>query len=708
MTQRYKVGIRFGVLKLSLTKLVIFRAVALAFLAGYMLNQSADSTFACVLQDEGQKQNQETAKSSDGKESEQPATTKEKKPKDKVAFQTARFLPQSTRAWVSVSSVEQLETALGETKFGALAGNEELKPVFENLKNQMMAWGDQQDQRFAISIESLMPFGRGEICFAGVLNNQSRHAVVMIVDVAKKLEEANKLLADAEQELVKRGATKSEEEFHGVKCQKWNFKEPKGIRERETAFFAIVADRLVMCDDQETFADVVNRLGREDFIGSLADSTSFKAIRNRCSESKMEYEANIQWFVEPFGYIKLLDQIQKKNNRDSVGPAGGNQQDLAVKLKEQGFDGVQAFGGDVWVGSDGLEMVHRGFIYAPPIGKEQRFAKAANWMLNFPSLAKEIVPGSWVPDSVASYATLRWDFKKGITGIGHLFDSFTGQPGQWKTILEGLRKGRKGLKIDVLQVAEKLDGRISIISEYLEPYTAESEKIVAGFKLKPNSEQFANDSLLGLFRRQPKYWEMRRIRGKVYWISKEPKKDVGPEFDDEDEFGDEFEDEFEKKPNQAVAEAPQEEPLFKKMVFVVDNDTLFFSNDLAYVQGIVETKNRPSLADKPDWKRVTEVMDQFSSSPDCFRQFGRISKRMRLFYELLRKNEVPRDNGLLSRLMGKIKDAPKLKKLDGKQLPADYEKSVSPYLGLAGWSLENDPNGWFFLGCILPKEENEN
>jgi hypothetical protein len=38
-------------------------------------------------------------------------------------------------------------------------------------------------------------------------------------------------------------------------------------------------------------------------------------------------------------------------------------------------------------------------------------------------------------------------------------------------------------------------------------------------------------------------------------------------------------------------------------------------------------------------------------------------------------------------------------------LPQDFENVVAPHLGISGWSLETEADGWFFVGVIMAKSK---
>ena len=97
---------------------------------------------------------------------------------------------------------------------------------------------------------------------------------------------------------------------------------------------------------------------------------------------------------------------------------------------------------------------------------------------------------------------------------------------------------------------------------------------------------------------------------------------------------------------------------------------------------------------------------------------GRVDRSLEANYELLRRGDMGKSQTVLARVIneifsketeeaaGKEKDSEVVRKqkLDGTKLPANYRKSVAPYLGPMGWALEVEDDGWRITGCVLKKK----
>ena len=71
------------------------------------------------------------------------------------------FLPSTTRAWVSIASLTDLEGALYETKMGHLAQDPDLAPVVESFSSQITDWLDNRNVKFALNMDSLGKLNSG-------------------------------------------------------------------------------------------------------------------------------------------------------------------------------------------------------------------------------------------------------------------------------------------------------------------------------------------------------------------------------------------------------------------------------------------------------------------------------------------------------------------------------------------------------------------
>lgn len=610
------------------------------------------------------------------------------------------FLPATTRAWVSVSSITDLETALYETKMAQLSQDPDLAPVVESFSNQITDWLDNRNLKFAMNMEKVSKLNSGEICFAAILNQEegqteaASHAIVIMVDVAGHDADYKQLMADIETDLTSRAAKSSELEVLEQKVTRWEFEKPRGLAIRENVFFTRVDDRLIACDDLNIMSEVMAAILRPEPLDNvLGKHEPFTKVRSRCLQAETDWKPQIRWFVEPFGYVELTDILAKKNRASRLDPNAREPKEIAAILKRQGFGATKSVGGDFMFAHKNMEMLHRFFIYAPGNSEGPRFEKAAQ-LLDFTNPNPEVNWESWVPDHAATAATFHWNFATGIDSVGLLVDEFT-QPGNWETMVDGWKKGRQSIKFDIKGIANRLDGKITFVSDFEEPIEEGSERMVVGLKIAEGSENeawIAND-LEGFFKPQKSKWKALPFQdGRTIWKSEQVVE--SDELDlDELLSGDEQETPAETEP-----------PLFPDQFVVVASGNIFFSNNVEFLKKIANGEAN-SLTEASDFKRIGEKLDQLSPASDSIRQFGRVDRSIKFIYELLRKNKVPRDNSLLARMLKEMQEGGVTRKVDGSKLPQDFENVIAPHLGISGWSIETEADGWFFVGVILPKPD---
>lgn len=611
------------------------------------------------------------------------------------------FLPSTTRAWVSIASLTDLEVALYETKMGQLAQDPDLAPVVESFSSQITDWLDYRNVKFALNMESLGKLNSGEICFAAILDRQegqseaASHAIVVMVDIQGHEADYTRLMAEVQTDLTQRGAKSSELTVLDQTVTRWEFEKPRGIAVRENVFFARVDDRLIACDDLTILGELIGAILKPEATESvLAKHEPFVKIRQRCLQGDAAWQPQIRWFFEPFGYVELTDIVAKRNRSSRLDPNAREPREIAAILQRQGFNVTQGLGGDFMFAHQGTEMLHRFFVYAPgnTSGEGPRFEKAAQ-MLDFSNPGESVTWESWLPDQAATAATVHWNFKQGLESIGLLVDEFT-QPGNWATMLEGWQKGRQGIKFNIQEIAARLEGKITFLSDFEEPIEEGSERIVVGLKIAESdgNEAWIAEDLDGFFKPQKSSWKPLPFEGgRTIWKAEQVQED-----EDEIDLDDLLSGE------EKIVEETAEPPLFPEQYVLVANGNIFFSNNVNFLKRVATAAANPLTAN-PDFQTIGKKLDELAPAADSMRQFGRVDRSIKFIYELLRKNKVPRDNSLLARMLKEMQEGEVTRKIDGSKLPQDFENVVAPHLGISGWSVETETDGWFFVGVILAK-----
>lgn len=629
------------------------------------------------------------------------------------------FLPAATKAWVSIPDADDLDERFSKTQFGALAKEEDLKPFTEHLKSQAKKWIDQQNVRLNLSIDDLHGVHSGEICFAGVLPQDAagesikgQHGLVFLMDVSETQDKAVELQTKINAELVKRGANQSQGSINGVDYTKSVIEKPKVFRKPRYNFQAIVNGWMVVSNNEVVFRDIIGRIANPDKIQpveTLAAQDAFATVMKNTTLG--EHKANIRWYVDPFGYLELSQQI-----KDDEAIAKVARDDIAKKLKNAGLEAFKGVGGSVAVATGEHEILHRTFT----IGARNKKPENASFhnLFDFSSPKIPLKAPFWAPDDASSIAIGNWDFDKALVGVGHFYDSSMGQPGDFDRILDDF-KNDPGLQLDVRKLISSLDDQVIVVTATEKPVSKDSERVIAGIRVS-GDPAFVFDAIK---RAHPDATEISLGGQKVieYDSSVEPDDlvddpiltfggDIPQEEIDEEEEKPRFE-AFEKRFFTVLTS-----PAGEKFLLVANNKT-FLRKILA------QRKN--NLENASDVEQVYLTLDKLTDADKvAWRTFGRLDATLEINYELIRQGEMANAQTVLARLLnfmavkqaeeealaqGKEVDPKMVRKqeLDGSTLPESYSKAIAPYLGPVGSVLEVEPEGWRITGAFLKKKVTE-
>ena len=625
-----------------------------------------------------------------------------KKTNKKVASQN--LLPATTKAWVSIPDISKLDEKFLKTQLGQLCTDEQLKPFIKSIRGQFQNWMNERNVRLGVKMENVRAIQSGEICLAGILSpgagnanglGRGSHGLVFLVDISKTEEKAVELLTQIEKEMKAHGATKSEEdlEIHGAKINKWKLKRRNRLKKPKFAYQTISNGWLLASDNENIFRELLRRIS---FIDQLKESETLaaqKAFKNVAENTRFhedKIDAEVRWFVDPFGYVELAkaiaDEEQEFKQRSN---------DWMGVLKKVGFDAIQGVGGSVALATEKHEMLHRSFVFMPndnaAPGKQSVFG-----LFDFENRQKaNLLPPVFVPNDSSGYFSGTWDMTKALKNAGHVVDAFLKDPGQFEKLLQELSHH---MNVNVKEVMKRFANEIIVTSESKLPASEESEHVLVAIKLNGDAK-FVFDNISRAWPEDDKI----KIAGfDAIMIDKETEEEI-----DDGLFGDPgFEDEDEEETDQ-----DDQFNLFEKRFIVVKDDYLFLTNNQQYMEELLLKKRESELRNAEDFVRVTDALKQLSKEERVsFRQFSRIDRVLRTNYEMIRQGKMGASQTVLARLLNQAFTPPNAnnveprdQKIDGSKLPEDYEV-VARYMGPSGWVMETTKDGWLATGCVLKKK----
>ena len=419
-------------------------------------------------------------------------------------------------------------------------------------------------------------------------------------------------------------------------------------------------------------------------------------------QTDSEFDSQINWFVDPFGYLELAQKI-----RDEEATSHVPRNDIAKKLADAGFDAFRGLGGQVALMTGDHEVLHKTFVFANKLkaGQEKVFE-----LLDFST--NRDLPHSiprWVPEEASSVIIGDWNTQKALKAFGHFWDANT-KPGSWQQLLIDLKQDPK-LRFDLEGVVDQIGNRFVIVAASEKPIGPKSERVVISVLLKGKTK-FVFDNIS---RANPDA-RVIKVGGYDFIEIDSTREDKGLEIEIED--FDDLDDDLDDEEDEDEDEDEQRFELFEKRYIVVSGNELLVANNKNYLKKILARK-KSKLESEPDFIRIkTNLAKLTDDTKVAWRQFGRLDKGLETNYEMMRRGEMASSQTMLARVInqifskqaaanarleGKKFDAEAVRKqeLDGTKLPKDFSKSIAPYLGPTGSVVEVMDNGWRITGVIL-------
>ena len=629
---------------------------------------------------------------------------------------TSDLLPTATRFWVSVEDLRRLETNIANTQIGKLSRQATLAPFFSSFEKQIRDTLNKNGIKFGLDIASVEQLQTGEVSIAGVLPDFAEgekpvpgsHGVVVLIDVSPDLTAAEEFLSDAAEKMKKRGAKLEEIKVLDTGVSKWTIEvKAAKVARKQTSFVTIVDGWIMASDNESIFTNVLRRIKTKD-KGPATDSlTKYEPFMTVNAKTRVEsVRPDLKWFVDPLGYARFADALDEERS-DIRKP-----KDRPLEtLSKEGLDALKAAGGFVSFSTGEHDMLHRSLVYANQNKADGAAQKRLFNLLDFAPPGSSVAePPAWVPVGAAGYTTFTWDISKAFENIGPMFDAVTGE-GNFDAVLEEMKKV-PNFKVDIRKMAQSIGSRITVVASNEEPVSASSEKMIIGIDLKDGTDAEWMIQSIGRAMKA----KIKKLGGYTCVIDdrtveEEEEGIPGPDGDwdiDKIEQGildEEDDDELEEEVVPRIT-------ILNRRIIVVRDGTLFISNDKDYLKKFLAQKPTGSFAGAADFTRMGKALDKVTNKENVrFRMFDRLDQLLKLNYEMMRTGKMVESETFLARILNQIHgkqegaDEKRKQRIDGSDLPADFDKEMAPFLGQSGLAMETTDFGWRFSGCVLPKEK---
>ena len=661
-----------------------------------------------------------------------------------AARPSPELLPSTTKGYVSIPNLEQLQKKWGQTQLGQLMNEPAMKPFVADVRRQLAERMNQTNKRLGVSWEYLERAAGGEVCIAVVQPwdkaaaeqavtvsvaksvvaakqtgksakqiagirrkaeritrqeqarlRQTRKALVMLVDTTGREQEASDLLEDMAQTLFAGGGNKSSATFAGISMVRFTFPLAEGETVQRETFYCLHEDQLIAVDHRgvaEAILDQVAGDATESQI-PLMNLPAFQTAMAHSAQAVGDVATQIRWFVEPFGYVEVSRAYNGGRKKRGT--------DLLAILANQGFTAIQGLGGHIALSTGDHEILHRAFIYAPAVARQPgekgqgKYDLAAN-ILDFPNRLPP-QPPSWLPANVALYSTFSWRMKEAFEHSSTLVDEIAGDE-VFEDVLKSIKTDPNGPQVDIRQdLVGHFGERATLIADYREPITPQCERILFAIELTDpkavlrtiNKAMESDPAAKKRTHNKQLIWEI---------LNEEPVEVETLKIDGG--FG------FRFDAPEPVEE--NEEPLIPNSAITVAHSQLLIASHIDYIKDVLDQPaDAIGLDGAGDYRVVQQALDALGAGEDSFRFFTRTEQAYHPTYELIRHGKMPEAETMLGQFINRIfgsdeKDTVRKQFIDNTNMPP-YDLARK-YLGAAGTFISTHEEGWSVSGCLLKRE----
>jgi hypothetical protein len=643
-----------------------------------------------------------------------PSSKQMQSAKQSQRAKSESLLPPTTKAWVSIPDANLLLEKFEQSNLGKLAAIPELTSFVDDVKSQFNNYIDEKNIRLGISLSDIRNVRTGEVAFAGVLESVSpessprftagSHGIVILVDVAGNEAAATELLDKVSAEMKSYGATKEQpESVLGFEISRWKVPRRKEPELKFDTFQTIADGWFVATDSQTVLREVLLRIKNDQSSAtyrSLVDNESFAAIQDRSQLS--DFEADLRWFIEPFGYIDLAQAIRAQETILKK-----RKHDYAGKLRQHGFDALRGVGGMISINPDDFDIAYRLFAYTAGSQYQPEARRRALDILDISNSAQDKLAPNHFVSSEYSHIALTWNMLKAYNNVGPLVDAFGGE--------DFFKSFEKSFETDIgvnLQgLISRLGSKIGIISKTQDGPTDENERMAIVVPLLGETQEHEN--FLAEIQKLLKIGAPQTTQSGLVYLEDSRDADEPEEEDDPRRLRLNRFEQFEEKPKtkETSTEGP-EFKVFKRRYFAVIDGQLVIASHLDLLEDFSGEKGRGKLVSNVDYIYASSTISKLLGTESVsLRGFGRLDRQVKANYFAFREGKMGQSQTSLGRVLNRLlsldSENPNYvreQRVDGSGLPEDFDGLIAPYLGFGVIALETQDDGWLISGGIVKKK----
>ena len=605
------------------------------------------------------------------------------------------LLPHSTKGFVSIAHFANFEKKVEQTEFGQLVNDPSMEWFVENFTKQLESEFSIFRDKLGFNLDDLQGISGGEVSLALIERPNQEAVIAVVIDTTGHKNQAKELMKKVTQAFAARSAKRQELMIDTDKLLVFEVPDETGETSQQTVYFQ-KDGMLCGINDQSEAVAMLKRFSKSG-TPSLRSVPTYVTTMKRCQQEAGKLAPELRWFVDPFAFLAALRTLERE-------PLSLDR-DIVTILRDNGFDAIQGIGGYVnLLVQPHLEVIHRSFVYAPPVkGKE---GAPLRWNLSMQMLqlhnTKNLTPESWVPRRCANYTTVNLDIANAFDHVAPIFDAIAGYDDAFETTMEGYENDPYGPQVNIHdEFVTYLGDRFSTITDYLTPITPHSEQFI--YAIKASNPAALSKTLDKIMENDPDA-KLRELGSFKIWEIIEPQYDLddleldAPALDplDADDLGSASKEGDEVLPNSAIC---------------VAEGYLIIASDVNYIREMLAANELSErLINSAAYARVELTMNELAPGPRCGFSFARLDESIRPDYELIRKGKMPESQTTVGRMLNELLTTEieeqegilRRQRIDGRKLPS-FEM-VRRYFGLAGRVIRSEKDGWMITGAILNKD----
>jgi hypothetical protein len=360
-----------------------------------------------------------------------------------------RRLPPGTLGYVSCPNVPRMVSQFRETSFGQMLQDPELEEIRSQLVGMAGPLVQDFEDRVGMPLSDLAALFSGEVTLAAVRPVGQSLGYVTFLDIGEHRDILDRMLANVDDRLEDRSATKTTETRNGTEITIYSVPRDNPDTPPYTTAYFVKDSMFVVGSTVSLLESVLNRWDGEH-TATFADTPVYGEVMAKCRSGADAQDA-FRWFVSPIELVTAGLTLNPEYQMVSIM--------MNAYLPTLGLNRFKGIGGVLELSTEEFDSVYRSMIYAEP--------PATGVLKVFQFRPTVEGPPAWVPADAAQFFALDWNVAGAYDAVESIYDAFTGQPGQFERMLNQL--GGPGQAADLHPKRDIIDAFSGTVYGYLIP-----------------------------------------------------------------------------------------------------------------------------------------------------------------------------------------------------------------------------------------------